>query len=38
MCYAYPGPRCTDHAKKALIAAILSDDKDAIKKAKNDFC
>jgi hypothetical protein len=38
MCYAYPGPRCTKHAKDALIAAILSGDATRIKKAKNDFC
>lgn len=37
MCYAYPGPRCTQHAKNALIAAILSDDANKIKKAKYDF-
>lgn len=37
MCYAYPGPRCTKHAKNALIAAISSGDTDKAKKATNDF-
>jgi hypothetical protein len=38
MCYAYPGPRCTKHAKNALRAAVLSGDTTRIKKAKNDYC
>ena len=37
MCYAYPGPRCTKHAKNALQAAVLSGDTTRIKKAKQDY-
>jgi hypothetical protein len=37
MCYAYPGPRCTKHAKDALHAAILLGDTYKIKKAKQDY-
>lgn len=37
MCYAKPGPRCTKHAKDALIAAILSGDTDRVEKATHDF-
>lgn len=37
MCYAKPGPRCTTHAKNALITAILSGDTSRVEKATNDF-
>ena len=37
MCYAYPGPRCTKHAKNALQAAVALGDTTKIKKAKHNY-